>query len=85
MIMLLKDFIMNNFNKVVLHHYDAITRRAVFRNLESTDSTLETNSSGQINQISKVIQKASSLTIDFESPSLPFHLVQLSGRQIHLS
>eukprot|EP01038_Epipyxis_sp_PR26KG_P016244 gene16244-22115_t len=35
------------------------------------------HNSNQIN--SKVIHKASSFTVDFESPPLPFHMVQLSG------
>lgn len=50
-----------------MHKYDILTRKSVFRNVHSTSA-------------GKVIQKACSMTLDFESTSIPFHLVQLSGR-----
>jgi hypothetical protein len=68
-----------------MHNYDCIIRRAVFRNADSrkmpisgggVSSKLDNNGMGS----NKVIQKASSITIDFESSYKPFHLVQLSGR-----
>jgi hypothetical protein len=70
---------------VAMHNYDCIVRRAVFRNTDSrkmpisgggVSSKLDNNGMGS----NKVIQKASSITIDFESSYKPFHLVQLSGR-----
>lgn len=66
-----------------MHNYDVITRRAVFRNV---DKRLSDNNGGSevIEGFSKVIQKASSLTVDFESASTPFYLVQLSGRYRYL-
>jgi hypothetical protein len=73
------------FQIVAMHNYDCIVRRAVFRNADSrkmpisgggVSSKLDNNGMGS----NKVIQKASSVTIDFESSYKPFHLVQLSGR-----
>ena len=49
---------------VVLNDYDAIMRRAVFRNVSELNHT-------------KVVHRAFSLTVDFESTSTPFYLVQL--------
>lgn len=68
-----------------MHNYDVITRRAVFRNVDKR--CMDPAGNGKINKnnlegFSKVIQKASSLTVDFESASTPFYLVQLSGRYI---
>lgn len=79
---------------VVIHEYNAILRRTVFRNtdkrprnvcqysppLSTFPSCIEPSSIGN----SKVIQKASSMTIDFEFPSIPFHLIQLSGRFVYI-
>lgn len=59
-----------------MHDYDCITRRAIFRNNKARDAAGGTTGT---HISSKVIQKASSLTIDFESPIQPFHMVQLSG------
>jgi len=68
---------------VAMHDYDVITRRAVFRNNDKRphDSDPFSASSSGYSSLgsSKVIQKASSLTIDFEASSSPFHCVQLSG------
>jgi alpha-galactosidase len=50
---------------VCMHNYDAITRRAVFRNT-TTDKNIS-------------ISRAHSFTVDFESTTSAFHLVQLSG------
>ena len=55
----------------MLKGYDAITRRAVIKNND-------TRSGGS--QIEKVLERAMSFTIDFETTSNPFYLVQLSGR-----
>lgn len=71
-----------------MHDYDCVTRRVVFRNNDRRKSAPQShNQQSQEEQqqqdgsgFSKVIQKASSLTIDFEQPSKPFHMVQLSGR-----
>lgn len=65
------------YRAVVLHDYDAITRRVVFRNV---DARIRSGERCNPSLNSKVVQKACSMTIDFESPSLPFHLLQLSGR-----
>ena len=62
---------------VAMHDYDCITRRAIFRNTPSTCAPSATGC--EAHSSSKVVQKASSLTIDFESPIQPFHMVQLSG------
>ena len=76
-----------------MHDYDVITRRVNFRNIDTrggvamsgvppelnSDDT-SASSSPLISSNGKVVQKASSVSLDFESPSLPFHLVQLSGR-----
>ncbi len=67
-----------------MHNYDVITRRTVFRNIDqqATCSTLMLNSNSKSYHCgsSKVIGKASSMTIDFEAEPHPFHLIQLSGR-----
>ena len=55
-----------------MHEYDALIRRTVFRNVDTRHY--------EGKKYVKIIQKASSVTVDFESTSLPFHLVQLSGR-----
>lgn len=67
-----------------MHDYDAIIRRAVFRNVDSRPRARVTgnnceNAEGQQGN-SKVVQKASSMSLDFEATSAPFHLVQLNGR-----
>eukprot|EP01035_Chromulina_nebulosa_P021051 gene21051-27278_t len=61
---------------VVLHDFDAITRRTVFRNI---DTRVRYTCDGSIKYTSKIIQIASSCTLDYESTSTPFYLVQLSG------
>jgi alpha-galactosidase len=58
---------------VVLHEYDAVMRRAVFRNVDND------NYSRMGDRIGKVVQKACSFTIDFELGADPFHMLQLSG------
>jgi hypothetical protein len=71
-----------------MHDYDAITRRAVFRNcdtrLRNHFSCEKDVCTGEKEDCaignSKVIHKASSLTIDLEAASMDFYLVQLSGR-----
>jgi hypothetical protein len=71
------EFLSLHFCVVAMHDYDCITRRAVFRNNDrrslAEGSAVPTNNT-------KVIQKASSVTIDFECAFQPFHLLQLSGR-----
>eukprot|EP01041_Mallomonas_annulata_P002693 gene2693-5303_t len=87
---------------VALHGYDAITRRAVFRNVSqnntpggmdysssttsstgattTTIATMKTtNSSPLSDSTAKEILRANSMTVDFESTSTAFHVVQLSG------
>lgn len=59
-----------------MHDYDCITRRAIFCNNKARDAV---TGESKTHISSKVVQKASSLTIDFESPIQPFHMVQLSG------
>ena len=49
-----------------MHDYDCITRRAVYRNMDESGSA-------------KIINKACSVTIDFESDPSCFYLTQLSG------
>ncbi len=66
----------NFYSLVAMHDYDCFTRRAVFRNVDKR-SRQENNWE---DSNSKVIQKASSVTIDFECPAKPFHILQLSGR-----
>jgi hypothetical protein len=76
-----------------MHDYDAITRRAVFRNVDTrprahasptpANSTAAAASNGAASSVtgnSKVVQKASSLSLDFEAAATPFYLVQLNGR-----
>eukprot|EP01039_Chlorochromonas_danica_P002520 gene2520-2760_t len=60
---------------VVMHDYDVITRRAVFRNMH--DSTKDGRSNNK--ERSKVIQKASSATLDFELSATAFYMTQMSG------
>jgi hypothetical protein len=62
-----------------MHNYDCITRRAVFRNMDKRPHSVPESGTPQIGS-NKVIQKASSVTIDFEASFHQFHLVQLSGR-----
>ena len=50
---------------VCMHHYDAVMRRAVFRNVSSDNKI--------------AIARAHSFTVDFESTTKAFHIVQLSG------
>lgn len=61
-----------------MHNYDCITRRVVFRNMDTRSSATSERGSDS----SKVVQKASSMTIDFECPADDFHLVQLSGTYV---
>lgn len=66
-----------------MHDYDAITRRAVFRNVDTRPRAYGSNNPcgapGVVGN-SKVVQKASAMSLDFEATSAPFHLVQLNGR-----
>jgi hypothetical protein len=55
---------------VVIHDYDAVIRRNVIRNV---DTRTQKGCSG------KIIQRAFSSTLDFESSTQAFHLTQLSG------
>jgi alpha-galactosidase len=57
---------------VVLHDYDAVMRRAVFRNVDTRTARMG-------GKAGKVIQRACSFTCDFEYASTPFHMLQLSG------
>lgn len=66
-----------DFIIVVLHNYDVITRRTVLRN---EDKRLRLDEDGKVAETTKVVEKASSFTIDYESTSTPFYLVQLSGK-----
>jgi alpha-galactosidase len=65
---------------VVIHNYDAITRRVVFRNIDTRGSYGSNHQSCKYNEATKVVQRASSFSMDFENTSSPFYLVQLSGR-----
>lgn len=55
---------------VVMHDYDAVIRRCVIRNV---DTRIQKGCTG------KIIQRAFSSTLDFESSTQAFHLLQLSG------
>ena len=57
--------------------YDAIIRRTVFRNV---DLRMRFGKDGVPKPAIKVIHRASSFTLDYESTSTPFYLLQLSGR-----
>ena len=59
-----------------MHNYDALIRRTVFRNVDTRSVTYAAGGK----RLGKVIQRAFSMTVDFESTSVPFHQVQLSGR-----
>lgn len=65
-----------------MHNYDCITRRTVFRNADTREQNFGNGDERGERQrgTSKVIQKASSITLDFESASSAFHMIQLSGR-----
>ena len=60
---------------VVMHEHDAVTRRVVFRNVDDSPSKPSTCTRDR----SKVVHKASSMTVDFEADILPFYLLQLGG------
>ena len=60
-----------------MHHYDVVTRRAVFRNADKTSSS-RCHPPDSV-RAGKVVQRACSFTVDFESTSTPFYLLQLSG------
>lgn len=62
---------------VVLRRYDAITRRVVIRNQDNRTTPI--TGCGSKLPASKIIQRAMSLTLDYESTARPFYLVQLSG------
>jgi hypothetical protein len=69
-----------------MHGYDVITRRCVFRNIDRRErcsvgrmSSSKEHKSAQCGS-SKVLQKASSMTMDCEAQPQPFYLVQLAGR-----
>ena len=71
-----------------MHEYDAITRRAVFRNVDTRRCTgNDVNICDITSPVgnSKVLQKASSMSLDFEATASPFHLVKLSGRYVFCS
>ncbi|KAJ1430462.1 hypothetical protein B484DRAFT_418779 [Ochromonadaceae sp. CCMP2298] len=57
-----------------MHEYDTILRRSAFRNSDTRPAR-----SGEGLGNSKVVQKACSMSIDFEATANPFHLVKLSG------
>lgn len=62
---------------LVLHNFDCIVRRVTFRNL---DNRIISASSDCISQnMTKIIQRACSMTVDFEGNSSPYYLIQLSG------
>jgi hypothetical protein len=63
---------------VAMHNYDCITRRAVFRNADQRPRRESGSYTGKGN--SKIIQKASSVTIDFEFAFKPFYMSHLTGR-----
>jgi len=66
-----------------MHEYDVVTRRVVFRNVDSrVCSGNDVNTCDVTSPVgnSKVVQKAASATLDFEATAAPFHLVHLSGR-----
>jgi hypothetical protein len=67
-----------------MHHYDVITRRTVFRNTQRRGTCANVMLAGTDGNYhcgsSKVILKASSVSLDFEAEPAPFHMVQLSGR-----
>jgi alpha-galactosidase len=62
------DIVLHSYT--VMHHFDALTRRAVFRNVDTRN-----NGAGY----SKVVQRAYSFTLDCEADVQPFHFVKLSG------
>jgi alpha-galactosidase len=55
---------------VALHNYDAISRRAVFRNIDNRDYE---------KIYGKVIERAYSSTIDLEASNKEYHIVKLCG------
>jgi hypothetical protein len=66
-----------------MHDYDVITKRAVFRNVDTRScSCNDVNACNVTSPVgnSKVVQKACSVTVDFEATVNPFFLVHLSGR-----
>lgn len=65
-----------------MHEYDAITRRAVFRNVDTRPRSFSSGNPCGIVAVgnSKVVQKASAMSLDFEATAAPFHLIQLNGR-----
>jgi hypothetical protein len=70
---------------VAMHDYDVITKRAVFRNVDTRPcSGNDVNACSVTSPLgnSKVVQKACSVTVDFEATVNPFFLVHLSGRHV---
>jgi hypothetical protein len=68
-----------------MHDYDVITKRAVFRNVDTRPcSCNDVNACNVTSPVgnSKVVQKACSVTVDFEATVNPFFLVHLSGRYV---
>lgn len=63
-----------------MHDYDVLTRRAVFRNADDRPVLSATHHVSKEFIGDKVLLKASSMTVDFDGTSSPFHLVELSGR-----
>jgi hypothetical protein len=64
---------------VAMHNYDCITRRTVVRNSDQRP-TKDCGASPSGKGNSKIIQKASSVTIDFEFAFKPFYMSHLTGR-----
>eukprot|EP01039_Chlorochromonas_danica_P006764 gene6764-7474_t len=68
---------------VSMHNYDVITRRAVFRNTHPSSGPKPHIEGCGISQFDeergKVIQKASSVSLDFEYSSSSFYLTQMAG------
>jgi hypothetical protein len=62
-----------------MHNYDCITRRAVFRNVDERPHKGPDSSSKIIKGSSKLIQKASSVTADFDLGFKSFHMTHLTG------
>lgn len=69
---------------VAMHDYDVITRRVVFRNMDTRLRRPGSSITGAASRAeignSKVIQKASSMTIDLEGECEAYYMTQLSGR-----
>jgi len=90
LIYLLYSIIILFLTPVAMHDYDAVTRRAVFRNVDTRSRTHygppgdDAGSSDHCGHCSCTPSKekgnSKSMTIDFEATNAPFHLVNLTGR-----